>query len=182
MGTRNFSRRLHSACSSQAINVSCCPPVPRTPANTGVTASLLLAIWLSAPAPLAGKVHELLPPPPPLLHPSSLGTQGRLTLDPVFSGTFLLGRDRAGYRHSQPLWSLLEKRKGWVAGEAQFQAGVWGQLLGGAKLREYIHHPLKQEGTSRTVCAKYPEANESIACSCIHLSQPLGSSCGTGTL
>lgn len=34
--------------------------------------SLLLAIWLSALAPLAGKVRELLPPLP---HLSSLGTQ-----------------------------------------------------------------------------------------------------------
>ena len=60
MGTRNLSRLSHSACPLQAISVSCCPPAPRIPVSMGATVSLLLARWLSAPAPLVGKVHQLL--------------------------------------------------------------------------------------------------------------------------
>lgn len=64
MGTRNLSRLSHSACPPQAASVSCCLPVPQTPVSMEATASLPLASWLSAPAPLAGKVHQLLLPPP----------------------------------------------------------------------------------------------------------------------
>ena len=60
MGTRNLSRLSHSACPLQAISVSCCPPAPRIPVSMGATVSLLLASWLSAPAPLVGKVYQLL--------------------------------------------------------------------------------------------------------------------------
>lgn len=59
-GTRNLSRLSHSACPLQAISVSCCPPAPRIPVSMGATVSLLLASWLSAPAPLVGKVYQLL--------------------------------------------------------------------------------------------------------------------------
>lgn len=53
----------------QAASVSCCPPVFRTPVSMGATVSLPLASWLSAPAPLVGKVHQLFlfPPLPHLL-------------------------------------------------------------------------------------------------------------------
>lgn len=60
MGSRNLSRLSHSPCPLQAISVSCCPPAPRIPVSMGATVSLLLASWLSVPAPLVGKVHQLL--------------------------------------------------------------------------------------------------------------------------
>lgn len=44
---------------SRAISVSCCPPAPRIPVSMGATVSLLLASWLSAPAPLVGKAHDV---------------------------------------------------------------------------------------------------------------------------
>lgn len=64
---KNLLRLPYSACPLQVISVSCCPPVPQILVSTGVTVSLLLASWLSAPAPLAGKVHKLLLSPPTLL-------------------------------------------------------------------------------------------------------------------
>lgn len=89
---KNLLRLSYSACPLQVISVSCCPPVPQTLASTGATVSLLLASRLSAPAPLAGKVHKLLLSPPTLLHLlSSLphtgrcwGPRGGLTLGPAF--------------------------------------------------------------------------------------------------
>lgn len=67
MRINNLTKLPHSVCPPQAISVSCCPPALLTRVNMGATASLLPASWPSAPAPLVGKVHKLLIPPP-LLH------------------------------------------------------------------------------------------------------------------
>lgn len=92
MGTRNLSKLSHSACPPQAVSVSCRPLVPQIPVSMGATASLPLASCLSAPAPLAGKVHHLLLPPPPPLHLLCTplhtgwcwGPRGKRTLGSVF--------------------------------------------------------------------------------------------------
>lgn len=89
---KTLLRLPYSACPPQVISVSCCPPAPQTLASMEATVSLLLASWLSAPAPLAGKVHKLLLSPPTLPHLlSSLrhtgpcwGPRGELTLGSAF--------------------------------------------------------------------------------------------------
>lgn len=44
---------------SRAVSVSCCPPAPRTPVSMGATAIPARASWLSVPAPLVGKAHDV---------------------------------------------------------------------------------------------------------------------------